>query len=99
MSEPQRLLDGDATKDESELLGSWKHEEPSPSARKAALGLLAASVTRVAAASAVTGTSGVFKAILIGTLCVLATLGVVEGVSSLSPAPLAPSSRVIVAGD
>ena len=97
MSDPQRLLDGDATKDELELLGSWKHEEPSPGARNAVLGLLAASATSAAAASAATGMSGVLKAILTGTLCVLATLGVVGMVGSLRSAPREPSPLAIVA--
>ncbi len=98
MSDPQRLLDGDATKDELELLGSWKHEEPSPSARQATLGLVAASVTSVAAASAATGMSSLFKAILTGTLCVIAMLGVVEVASSLSHAPLSSPPAMVAPG-
>jgi hypothetical protein len=57
VSDPRRLLDGDATDDERELLGTWQDEAPSPRARRAVLGLLAAGTASAATATGAAATA------------------------------------------
>lgn len=88
MSDPRRLLSDGATPFEKELLGSWAHEAPSPSARAKAIGLAgvgaaltvastsAATTKLIAGAGAAASGSLAPKAITLGTLAIVKWLAV-----------------------
>lgn len=94
MSDPRRLLDGDANEGELELLRVWKDEGPSPRARQAALGLLAAGAAGAASATsaAATGSGGILKAMIVGALAGVVTVGAVEIVGWSGPAAVVPAA-------
>ena len=116
MREPRKLMDGDATQLERQILASWAKEQPSPRARAAVLGLAAGTGVVAGAATAQGATLGhlaapkmaatvggwaLGKAVVIGAVAGLATVGGAEvvfreggdsaGVRAVVTPALAPS--------